>query len=121
VILEDPLPVTTWGTPRDLSTWDGPQVAEFAWRARAGELRTMAAGARAGGRAGERAARELLALQASDWAFRVTRGLAGDYPVRRAAEHAAALDAALGAIGSSAPEPTLRNLAPDLARFALNR
>jgi hypothetical protein len=51
----------------------------------------------------------------------VTRGLAGDYPVRRAAEHAAALDAALGAIGSSAPEPTLRNLAPDLARFALNR
>ncbi|MDX6668613.1 MAG: 1,4-alpha-glucan branching enzyme [Solirubrobacteraceae bacterium] len=117
VILEDPLPVTTWGTPRDLSTWDGPQVAEFAWRARAGELRTMAAG----GRAVERAASELLALQASDWAFMVSRGLAGDYPVRRAAEHAAALDAALGAIGSSAPEPTLRNLAPDLARFALNR
>jgi 1,4-alpha-glucan branching enzyme len=115
--LEAPLPVTTWGTPRDLSTWDGPRVADLAWRARAGELRAAAAG----GRAGPRAARELLALQASDWAFMVTRGLAGDYPVRRAAEHAAALDAALGSIGSSAPDPTLRNLAPDLALFALNR
>ncbi|MDX6642571.1 MAG: 1,4-alpha-glucan branching enzyme, partial [Solirubrobacteraceae bacterium] len=70
VILNEPLPVTTWGTPRDLSTWDGPQVAEFAWRARAGELRAAAAGERGG----ERAARELLALQASDWAFMVTRG-----------------------------------------------
>ena len=30
--------VTTWGSPRNLSTWDGPQVADLAWRARAAEL-----------------------------------------------------------------------------------
>ncbi|HEV2062453.1 MAG TPA: hypothetical protein VGR12_06335, partial [Solirubrobacteraceae bacterium] len=28
-----PLPVTTWGRPRDLSTWSGPAVADLAWRA----------------------------------------------------------------------------------------
>ena len=28
--------VTTWGTPRDLSTWTAPQVADLAWRARDG-------------------------------------------------------------------------------------
>jgi 1,4-alpha-glucan branching enzyme len=66
-------------------------------------------------RALERAARELLALQASDWAFMVTRELAGDYPMRRAGEHLAGHDAALAAL-SGAPEvaPGLRHLAPDL-------
>ena len=113
-ILDDPLPTTTWGTPRDLSTWDGPAVADFAWRARAAELRVAAARGAANGRA----LRELLALQSSDWAFMVTRGLAGDYPRQRAAGHAAELDRALGApIGSAQAE--LRNLAPDLARVAL--
>ena len=36
-------------------------------------------------RALERAARELLALQSSDWAFQVTRDLAADYPLERVA------------------------------------
>jgi 1,4-alpha-glucan branching enzyme len=64
----------------------------------------------------ERAARELLAMQASDWSFMVTRGLAGDYPVERMRLHGAALDAALAALTDSAaaPDPHLRGLAPHL-------
>jgi 1,4-alpha-glucan branching enzyme len=101
------LPVTTWGSPRDLFTWSSPGVADLAWSARAAELGVLAAGAGAG----PRALRELLALQASDWAFMVTRGLAGDYPRRRERGHAEALDDALG-IGSA--DPALRHLAPSL-------
>jgi 1,4-alpha-glucan branching enzyme len=67
--------------------------------------------------AGARALRELLALQSSDWAFMVTRGLAGDYPLTRAAGHAGALERELGTIGSG--EPSLRNLAPALAATGL--
>jgi 1,4-alpha-glucan branching enzyme len=86
------LPTTTWGTPRDLSTWDGPQVAELAWRARDAELRTLLGGAPPS----ERALRELTLLQSSDWAFQVTRRLAGPYPRERADGHAKALAAASG-------------------------
>jgi 1,4-alpha-glucan branching enzyme len=88
-------------------------VAELAWRARTGELKVLAAQSAAG----HRALRELLALQSSDWAFMVTRGLAGDYPGERARGHAEALDEAL-ALGSRA-EPRLRNLAPALDVTAL--
>jgi 1,4-alpha-glucan branching enzyme len=105
-------PVTTWGDPRDLSTWSAPRVADFAWRARAAELRTLAAGA-----PGPRALRELLALQSSDWAFMVTRELAGPYPRERAAGHAEALEEALR-LGSGA-QPSLRNLAPALSASGL--
>ena len=113
--LDASLPVTTWGMPRDLSTWDSPAVADLAWRARAAELEVV----RAGGTAGPRAARELLALQASDWAFMIKRDLARDYGRRRAEGHARELEAAMATVGSDAPGP--RNLAPDLARSALNR
>jgi 1,4-alpha-glucan branching enzyme len=106
------LPVTSWGSPRDLSTWSGPGVADLAWRARAAELRVLAAGA-----PGPRALRELLALQASDWAFMVTRELAGPYPRERSDGHFGALDEALR-LGSAA-QPALRNLAPTLAAAAL--
>ena len=102
------LPLSSWGTPRDLTTWSAPPVADLAWQARAAELRTVAA-ARAG-RADARAVRELLALQSSDWAFLVGRDLAEPYGHERAAQHRAALDAALAAPGEH--EPTLRNLAP---------
>jgi len=81
------LPTTTWGTPRDLSTWTGPQVADLAWQTRDAELRALV-GARCRSRAAER---ELLLLQSSDWAFQVTRDLAGSYPRDRVAGHAAAL------------------------------
>ncbi|MBA2349677.1 MAG: hypothetical protein H0V81_15440, partial [Solirubrobacterales bacterium] len=77
------LGTTTWGTPRDLSTWDHPGVAELAWRARAAELEVLAAGPHPP----PRAVRELLALQSSDWAFLETRALAGTYPAERAVGH----------------------------------
>ena len=104
--------MTTWGTPRDLSTWAGPQVADLAWRARAAELRVVAAGAAAG----DRAVRELLALQSSDWAFLVTRGTAGPYPRERAAGHRAALDRALAGDDG---DGRVRALAPHLRQAAL--
>jgi 1,4-alpha-glucan branching enzyme len=52
--------------------------------------------------------RELLALQSSDWAFMVSRGLAGPYPSQRAEGHAAALAAALDDPAAEGP----RGLAP---------
>ena len=65
----------------------------------------------------ERAARELLALQASDWAFLDRRGQAGDYPYQRSTAHARAL---LEAIHSrEPPDPRMRNLAPDLSLVPL--
>ncbi len=109
---------SSWGAGKDLSTWDAHGVAELAFGARDAELRTVAAAANgAGEHPGlERAARELLALQASDWAFMTTRELAADYPLRRTAAHRAEHDAALSALTDSAlvPEPALRSLAPDL-------
>jgi 1,4-alpha-glucan branching enzyme len=121
--VERELAASTWGTDKDLSTWDSPRVAELAFAARGAELRTVAA-ATSGEPAGpalERAARELLALQASDWPFQVTRDLASEYPAERVHGHLAAHDAALGALTDSAavPEPSLRNLAPDLALSSL--
>jgi 1,4-alpha-glucan branching enzyme len=113
------LAASSWGTGKDLTTWDSPRVGELAFLARSAELRTVAAAtARTpAGPAFERAARELLALQASDWPFQVTRELASEYPMQRLEGHLAAHDAALGALTDSAavPEPSLRNLAPDLA------
>jgi 1,4-alpha-glucan branching enzyme len=122
--VERSLDRSTWGRDKDLSTWDSPRVAEIAFAARTGELRTVAAATSgaAGGPALERAARELLALQASDWPFQTSRGLADDYPLRRIEGHAAELDAALRALlahSASVPEPSLRNLAPDLALSSL--
>jgi 1,4-alpha-glucan branching enzyme len=107
------LPVTSWGTPRDLSTWSAPSAGGLAWRQRAAELRAVAALPDVP----DRALRELLALQSSDWAFLVTRASAGPYPAARAAAHEAGFDAALAAPGDHAAE--LRNLAPHLARAAL--
>jgi 1,4-alpha-glucan branching enzyme len=108
-----PLPDTSWGTPRDLTTWSGPGAGGLAWRQRAAELRALSAAPDVP----ERALRELLALQSSDWAFLIAHRTAGDYPRERAAAHEAAFDAALAAPGEHAPG--LRNLAPHLARRAL--
>ena len=104
--------VTTWGTPRTLWTWSGPQVADLALGAREAELRVVAAGAAAG----DRALRELLALQSSDWAFLGTTGTAGPYPRERAAGHRAALDRALA---GEEGDGRVRSLAPHLARAAV--
>ena len=108
----DPDDTTTWGTPRDLATWSAPPATDLAWAARDAELRVACAGADAP----DRALRELLALQASDWAFLQSHALAGDYPEVRAAGHLAALEAALAA--GDAADDALRNLAPHLCRAA---
>jgi 1,4-alpha-glucan branching enzyme len=97
---------TSWGEGGDLRTWSGPRAAPFARRARAAEL----ALARRRGPVPERALRELLALQASDWAFLHHGDLSGPYPEQRAAGHAAALSAAL--VEDPATAGPLRGLAP---------
>ena len=118
--------VTSWGEGRDLRTWSGPQVADLVWRARTAELALLARPRPPS----DRALRELLALQASDWAFLETRGLAGDYPRERADGHFRSLQAALAddggggpavlglagdpAVGRPAADPAVRGLAPDL-------
>ena len=105
------LPVTTWGTPRDLSTWSGPAVADMAFAARAAELRVVAKG----GAAGTHALRELLALQASDWAFLTARDAAGPYARERHAGHLARLESALTGGG----DDVVRNLAPNVTHAPL--
>jgi 1,4-alpha-glucan branching enzyme len=96
------LPPTSWGTPRDLSTWSAPAAGGLAWRQRSAELRLPGAP--------ERARRELLALQSSDWAFLITNGTAGDYPRERFEAH---LDAFEAATRRELDGP-LRNLAPHM-------
>jgi 1,4-alpha-glucan branching enzyme len=125
---------SSWGTGKDLHTWDSPAVADVVWAARESELELMSAlgaappnGAAAAAR---RAVRELLALQSSDWAFMRSRGLAGDYARQRVGHHAAAFGKALSAFRDSMadsrpmnggnPHPSaavderLRGLAPHL-------
>jgi 1,4-alpha-glucan branching enzyme len=98
--------VSTWGAGGDLSTWSGPAVAEIAFATRAAELEVL----RAGHRAGEAAVRELLALQASDWAFMVSRGLAVPYARERFDAHRRGVGRAL-AEGVDADTGALRDLA----------
>jgi len=112
--VERPLAASTWGEDKDFGTWDSPPVADLAWGARRLELRLLRAlseGLR--GDAAARAARELLAAQASDWAFLDKRGQAGDYAFQRATDHAGAM---LEAIDSgSVTDSRMRSLAPDLS------
>jgi 1,4-alpha-glucan branching enzyme len=113
-----PLGPASWGEGKDFRTWDAPAVADLAWAARRCELRLLRAlGEGLNGRRARRAARELLALQASDWAFLDARGQAGDYPFQRATGHARAM---LEAIDSPRPpDPRMRALAPDLSLVPL--
>jgi 1,4-alpha-glucan branching enzyme len=99
---------SSWGANGDLSTWSGPAVADMAFAARAGELDTLTAAL--AGRAGPAAVRELLALQASDWTFMISRGLAEPYARERFEGHSAALEQALRA-GPEAGVEGLRGLA----------
>ena len=105
---------STWGRDGDLSTWSGPAVADIAFTARAAELEVLAAGPRAG----TAAVRELLALQASDWAFMISRGGAAPYGRERFEGHRQALARALAmAQPDEASGP--RNLAVHADRAAL--
>jgi 1,4-alpha-glucan branching enzyme len=98
-------PVTSWGEGRDLRTWSGPAAGGLAWVQRSAELRAFSGRARPS----DRALRELLALQSSDWAFLISAGTAGDYPRERADGHRAGFEAALADPGL---ERNLRHLAP---------
>jgi 1,4-alpha-glucan branching enzyme len=98
---------SSWGNDGDLSTWSGPAVAEMAFAVRAAELEVV----RAGAHASAAAVRELLALQASDWPFMVSRGVAAPYARERFEGHRQALVRAL-ADGRSAGVGGLRNIAP---------
>lgn len=104
---------STWGTDKDLHTWDSPAVADLVWAARDSELQLVAAlsSGPPDGRAAaaRRAARELLALQSSDWAFMRSRGLAGDYPGERVRNHAAAFGEALSAMRRSMTDSRAMN------------
>jgi 1,4-alpha-glucan branching enzyme len=99
------VPPTSWGAGRDLRTWSSPAAAGVAWTQRAAELRALTAHLRPS----DRALRELLALQSSDWAFQIAEGTAGAYPQERVDGHRAALEAALA---DPSMDPALRNLAP---------
>jgi 1,4-alpha-glucan branching enzyme len=105
---------SSWGQDGDLSTWSGPAVAEMAFATRAAELDVLAAGAAVNAAA----VRELLALQASDWAFMVSREIAAPYARERFEGHRRALERALADSGEAALAP-LRNLAVDAQRAVL--
>jgi 1,4-alpha-glucan branching enzyme len=108
-----PLRASSWGEGKDLRTWDSPPVADLTWAGRRLELRLLRAlGEGLRGEAAARAARELLAVQASDWAFLDQRGEAGDYAFQRATDHARALLEAIDC--PSVTDPRMRSLAPDL-------
>jgi 1,4-alpha-glucan branching enzyme len=111
--LRDPVAVdteewrsSTWGKHGNLSTWSAPAVSDMAFTARIVELQTLARGADVDATA----LRELLALQASDWAFMVSGELATLYARERFAGHVEALERLLTE-GSGGDEKALRNLA----------
>jgi 1,4-alpha-glucan branching enzyme len=106
--------VSSWGEDGELSTWSGPPVADIAFQTRAAELKVLAGSSRIG----MAAVRELLALQASDWAFMVSRGIASSYARERFDGHQRRLSQALEA-GRSASVEGLRNLAPYADRASL--
>ncbi len=108
VAAPESLGVTSWGVGGDLRTWSAPAVADMAWLARSAELRVLGTGRRPS----DRALRELLALQSSDWAFLAFRGTAGNYPRERASRHAELLDRALDE--DPRLDQVLANLAPEL-------
>ncbi len=106
---------SSWGEDKNLSTWDSPSVSDLAWGSRRLELRLLRelAGGGLDDAAAQRAARELLAVEASDWAFLDHRRQAGDYAYLRAVTHAEALFEAIES--PEAPEARMRNLAPDMS------
>ena len=105
----------SWGAGKDLRTWDSPAQADISAGARRVELAVLGAIAAGLDRPrAERAAREMLAVQASDWAFLDATGQAGDYPFRRAVEHARVAYEAIDSASGEAVDPELRALAPDL-------
>ena len=112
---EHDLGPATWGRGKDLRTWDSPAQADISVGARRVELAVLGAIASGLPRPqAERAAREMLAVQASDWAFLDRTGQADDYPFRRSVEHAGSAYEAIHSAPGESIAPDLRSLAPDL-------
>jgi 1,4-alpha-glucan branching enzyme len=112
--VERELAASSWGEGKDFRTWDSPAVADLARGVRRLELRLLRAlSTGLHGDGALRATRELLAAQASDWAFLDQRGQAGDYAYQRATDHARALLEAIDC--GSVTDPRMRSLAPDLS------
>ena len=112
------LAASTWGEEKNFSTWDSPPVADLAWASRGLELTVAEAVGRLPRDRAERAVRELLMVQSSDWAFLDQRGQAGDYPFERATGHAENAFEALQSVPTNSGVPILpqlRGLAPDLS------
>jgi len=126
--LPDPLPAretelapSSWGEGKDLHTWDSPAVSDLAGGARKLELKVLEAIADGMDPvAAERAARELLMVQASDWAFLDSRRQAGDYPFQRTLLHALAAFKALQSGTGVQTDSRVRSLAPDLSLAPLS-
>lgn len=115
-VRQDPLPPSTWGERKDFRTWDSPAVSDLAWGARRLELevaRAVAHGLR--GPAAERAVRELLMVQSSDWSFLDSRRQAGDYPFERMLLHSRSAFEALQSGTGVQVDTRVRALAPDLS------
>lgn len=112
------LDASTWGENKDFHTWDSPTVADFTWASRRVELRVGEAVPTLPRDRAERAVRELLMLQSSDWSFLDQRRQAGDYPFERATGHAENAFEALQSESTNGGVPIfsgLRGLAPDLS------
>lgn len=115
-VREEPMPPSTWGEEKDFRTWDAPAVSDLVWGTRRLELRVTEAISHGLPRgAAERAARELLMVQSSDWAFLDSRRQAGDYPFDRVLLHTrSAFEALQSGVGVQA-DTRVRALAPDLS------
>lgn len=110
------LQASTWGEGKDFRTWDGRLVHDLCQGNRRLELRLLHALDRGlDGQRAQRAARELLAVQASDWAFLDARAQAGDYPFERATQHAENLLEAIDCTSAPSPDARLRAFAPDMS------
>ncbi len=115
-VREAPLPASTWGEEKDFRTWDSPVVSDLAWGTRRLELEVTEAINRGMPRAAaERAARELLMVQSSDWAFLDGRRQAGDYPFERVLLHTGSAFEALQSGSGVQVDTRVRALAPDLS------
>lgn len=118
---ETELPASTWGEEKDFRTWDSPAVTDLASGARRLELRVLEAVSRGlAPAAAERAVRELLMVQASDWAFLDCRRQAGDYPFERTLRHARSAFEALESGTGVLIDSRVRSLAPDLSLAPLS-
>ena len=122
-----PLGESSWAIEKNLRTWDSPRVADFVWTARQAELDLSGAFTRTSFEKlkscmapARRAARELLALQSSDWSFMTTRGLAAEYAHERMRGHSAGFREAIAAVEHgmtdfrAMPDEHVRGLAPHL-------